>query len=262
MMPEQSLIASLREGVAGFSKSQRLLASFIAGHYQTVAFSTLSELASLSGVSEASIVRFARVLGFSGYPALQKEIRRLVRSDLKGTDRFSLTSEYAATGSDPLKVAIAKEMENIASLEESHDMRAFQDAIRAITGASQILVSGSRSTASLANHLWFGLQKLGFPADRSLAVTSETYDSLHRLDDHGCLIVIGFPRYLTEQLRLLDRARSGKLTTVVITDSPLSPLQGDINLCAPAESASFVAFHCAPLILLNTLLNEISLVDR
>ena len=35
-----------------------------------------------------------------------------------------------------------------------------------------------------------------------------------------------------------------------------------MSLYAHAESASFVAFHCAPLILINTLLNEISLVDR
>lgn len=262
MLPDRSLIDRLRDGNGGFSKSQRLLAAFISGNYQTVAFSTLAQLAELTGVSEASIVRFARALGFSGYPALQKEIRRLVRVDLKGTDRFSMTSEYVANGDSPLKVVIAKELENIASLEENHDRRAFQEAIRILTGASRILVAGSRSTASIANHFWFGLGKLGFPADRSLAVTSETIDSLERMDGNGCLVIIGFPRYLAEHVRLIERARRRSVTIIAITDSPLSPLQGDVSLYAPAESASFVAFHCAPLILINTLLNEISLVDR
>jgi DNA-binding MurR/RpiR family transcriptional regulator len=261
-LPDTSLIGRLKDGNGTFSKSQRLLAAFIAGSYQTVAFSTLAQLAELTGVSEASIVRFARVLGFSGYPALQKEIRRLVRVDLKGTDRFSLTSKYVGSSDSPLKVVIAKELENITSLEESHDVRAFQEAIRSITGASGVLIVGSRSTASLANHLWFGLGKLGFPVERSLAVTTETLDRIARLGEGGCLIVIGFPRYLAEQVRLIARARTGSLTIIAITDSPLSPLHGDINLYAPAESASFVAFHCAPLILINTLLNEISLVDR
>jgi DNA-binding MurR/RpiR family transcriptional regulator len=47
-----------------------------------------------------------------------------------------------------------------------------------------------------------------------------------------------------------------------VTDSPLSVLHGDIGLHAPAESASFVAFHAAPLILLNALVEAVAAVDR
>ena len=94
------------------------------------------------------------------------------------------------------------------------------------------------------------------------AISSETYDYVSRLDKRACVVVIGFPRYLQEQVELLQFARSRKLATLAVTDSAFSPLRGRVSLYAPAESASFVAFHCAPLILLNALVHAISVADE
>ncbi|MEO8443194.1 MAG: SIS domain-containing protein, partial [Betaproteobacteria bacterium] len=99
-------------------------------------------------------------------------------------------------------------------------------------------------------------------ATRYVAITTETYDHLARTDSRSCLVAIGFPRYLRGLVELLEYARRKNLKIITVTDSPFSALRGDINLCAPAESASFVAAHCAPLILINSLLHEVSLLDK
>jgi DNA-binding MurR/RpiR family transcriptional regulator len=124
-----------------------------------------------------------------------------------------------------------------------------------------MLVVGARATAPLAMHLWFALDKLRLPATLLTATGREAMDRLGRLDAGACVIVIGFPRYLRELVDLLSFARRRDLATIVITDSPFSVLKGDINLFAPAESSSFVAFHCAPLVLINALIDEISRTD-
>jgi DNA-binding MurR/RpiR family transcriptional regulator len=123
------------------------------------------------------------------------------------------------------------------------------------------MVVGTRSTASLAHHLWFALNKIAISAIRVTTIASETYERLSRLDAKACVVVIGFPRYLREQVKLLEFAKARRLSTLAITDSTFSPLRGDVTLHAPAESASFVAFHCAPLILLNALVHEVSVAD-
>jgi DNA-binding MurR/RpiR family transcriptional regulator len=96
------------------------------------------------------------------------------------------------------------------------------------------------------------------PAERLLTVDAHAYERVHTLDETGCAIVIGFPRYLNELGDLIQfSANSGK-QTIVITDSPFSPFHGDITLFAPVESSSFIAFHSAPLILISTLMAEIA----
>ena len=76
------------------------------------------------------------------------------------------------------------------------------------------------------------------------------------------MVLISFPRHLKETLALQAFLKRRGIRTVCITDSPFSPLRGEVNLYAPAESASFVGFHCAPLILVNALLHELSLADK
>ena len=258
MKSETDLLQRLANGAEGYSAHQRALAKYVQAHYQTVAFSTVSQLAGLSGVSEATVVRFAKALGFKGYPDFQKEVRRMVRADLKGTERFQLTQADAS----PLDVVLQKEMENLGALREGFDAASFRQALKVIRGASEVLVVGARATAPLAGHLAFGLGKLGVRCFKALAVTSDTYDQVYRLDRKACVVVIGFPRYLRELVEVLDFAKSVKLATIAVTDSAFSALRGDVSLYAPAESASFVAFHGAPMVLINALLHELSLGER
>lgn len=254
------LIELLQGRVDGMSKAQRALAHHVLRNYQSVAFSTISELARQAGVSEATVVRFANTLGFSGYPPFQKEVRRIVRADLKGTERFG--AKPGTPADDPLSAAIRKERDNIAHLERSLDRDTLRAAADLLRRASEILVVGDRSTASLAQHVWFALDKLRLPAGRVLAVDLDAFHRLDRLDPAGCVVVIGFPRYLRPLVAVLEAARARGLATIVVTDSPFSALKGDVGLYVPAESSSFVAFHCAPLILLNALVDSIGLADR
>ena len=261
-MPAQPpLLKRLTEGADAFSKNQRALARYVLRNYESVAFATVSQLAQQSGVSEATVVRFAKALDFSGYPAFQKEVRRLLRADLRGVERFKLGAEPKARQETPLDTIAAKERENISALYDSFDAKSFAKAVAMLRRAPEVLVVGTRSTASLAHHLWFALDKIAIDARRVSSIASETYDHLSRMDRKGCVVVIGFPRYLREHVKLLDYAKARGLATLTITDSTFSPLKGQVTLHAPAESASFVAFHCAPLILINALVHEVSVAD-
>lgn len=259
------LIARLTDGTRNYSKHHRRLAKYVLDHYQSVAFSTVRELSQAAGVSEATIVRFAKALDFSGYPGLQQEIRRMVRADLKGTERFALTAQRApaaAADDGPLDAVIGKELQNINGLRETLDRKALARAVGLMHGAAELAIVGTRATAPLAHHLWFGLDKIGVRATRFLSVTPETYGHLDRLGRGACVVVIGFPRYLRELVECLRFAKARRLKTVTLTDSPFSPLAGDVTLCSPAESASYFASHCAPLILINSLLHALSLRDQ
>ena len=44
---------------------------------------TASRLGELTGVSESTVVRFAALLDYDGYPAMQKALQEMVRSKLR-----------------------------------------------------------------------------------------------------------------------------------------------------------------------------------
>src|SRR6186997_1431994 len=123
MPAEAPLLRRLKEGADAFSKNQRTLARHVLKNYESVAFATVSQLAQESGVSEATVVRFAKALDFRGYPEFQQEVRRLLRADLRGVERFKLGAEPKAGQETPLDAIAAKERENIAALYDMFDAR-------------------------------------------------------------------------------------------------------------------------------------------
>lgn len=241
---------------------QRGLARYIHENFPTVAFSNVAEIAKSAGVSEATVVRFAKSMGYSGYPDFQREVRRIVRAGLRSWERFMLSTTQPPEARTKLQEIAEKERENIANLVANLDERSVADAVHLLKRASEVIVVGIRSTASLAQHLYFGLGKISVRAKRFTTISSETYDYLSKADRRACVIVIGFPRYLAELSRVLEFAKSRQLKTLTITDSPFSPLRGKVTLCVPRESVMFIAFNAAPLVLINYLLHELSMVDQ
>jgi DNA-binding MurR/RpiR family transcriptional regulator len=262
MAQRQPLMRLLRSRAEALSPSQRIVARQVLTNYQAVAFATVADLARAANVSEATVVRFANALGFSGYPAFQKEIRRIVRADLKGTDRFHLLERQRPATGGTLERVLAEELDNLGHLRGSADADALRRAAAALRAARRVLVIGARGAAPLAFHLWFALDKLGLDATRSLTADTEASDRLCRMDERDAVVVIGFPRYLRAKVALLDLAARRAVPRIVVTDSPFSALKGEIALHAPAESGSFVAYHAAPLVLLNALIEEVASADR
>jgi len=261
MEPAQDVLKLIRRRIPQLTRNQRQLAEFVLKERQAVAFSTVSELSEQTGISPATIVRFAKSLGFDGYLGLQREIRRALRAELRGPERFRAALQPKRHSESVLSPAIEQEQENIAALQDFHDPATMDTAVRMLSDASRILVIGCRSAASLANHFWFALNKAGLEAERILTIDADADEKLERLDEEGCIVLIGFPRYLADLHAILCLAREKNKRLIVITDSPFSPFRGDVTLFAPVVSSSFVAFHSAPLILIATLISEIA-ADR
>lgn len=68
MQDTQDIIEWLNHSGRRLSKGQRLIARYIANHYDKAVFMTASRLGEHVGVSESTVVRFA-AMGYEGYPS-------------------------------------------------------------------------------------------------------------------------------------------------------------------------------------------------
>ncbi|MGE5224732.1 MAG: MurR/RpiR family transcriptional regulator, partial [Omnitrophica WOR_2 bacterium] len=59
------------EKFSALTKSEKRIANYLRKNQEDSAFLSAGELADRLGLSEATMVRFARTLGFSSYPAMR-----------------------------------------------------------------------------------------------------------------------------------------------------------------------------------------------
>ncbi|MCC7276256.1 MAG: MurR/RpiR family transcriptional regulator, partial [Alphaproteobacteria bacterium] len=75
--PSRPRLADLiRRHYAALTKSQRAIADHIVKDPKGAAFLSAKELARMIDVSDASVVRFARALGYDGYPDLVGDLKQ------------------------------------------------------------------------------------------------------------------------------------------------------------------------------------------
>ena len=65
----RDLFSLINEKLPTFSKGHKRIANYILDHYDKAAFMTAQKLGKTVGISESTVVRFASMLGYVGYPA-------------------------------------------------------------------------------------------------------------------------------------------------------------------------------------------------
>jgi DNA-binding MurR/RpiR family transcriptional regulator len=258
---DKDLFTLINEQMPALSKGHKLIAGYILEHYDKAAFMTAQKLGQTVGVSESTVVRFASMLGFDGYPALQRSLQELMRNKLTSVQRIEVTNNRMS-GEDVLKQVLTRDMEKIRLTLEETSKEDFTNAVKAIEQCNTLYILGSRSAEPLAKFLnyYFSLM---FPHVKQLrnTTTSELFEQLMHIDERDVIIGISFPRYSRQTATMLEYAKSQGVHVIAITDSETSPLApfADDLLIARSDMNSFADSLVAPMSLINALIAAVSI---
>lgn len=245
------------------SKGQKLIAEYILKNYDKAAFMTAAKLGVSVGVSESTVVRFANELGFSGYPKLQKALQELIKNKLTTVQRLELSNDFASHDA-ALKGVLKADMENIRATLEKINPYTFEDVLNSIFEAKNIYIIGLRSSTALAEFLGFYLNIILQNVRIVSYGISDIFEQMINVGEGDLVIGIGFPRYATKTIDVLDFSKGRGAKVVAITDSLLSPLaaKADSTLIAQSNMASFVDSLVAPLSVINALIIAVGMREK
>ena len=94
---QQSVILKIGSNYYTLTPAEKKLADYILANQETVAGLSISRLASICDVAEATVSRFSRHMGFRGYPALKLAVANAVAQSRLGDN--PLTGEITRTDS-------------------------------------------------------------------------------------------------------------------------------------------------------------------
>ena len=206
MQDMQDMIERLNHSGRKLSKGHRRIAQYIVEHYDKAVFMTASRLGESVGVSESTVVRFAAVLGYEGYPQLQRALQELVSHRLTAVQRFEMSSEI-----DPnavLRTVLKSDMQNIRATVEELDNHAFEEGVKRILNAKEIYVIGLRSAAPLAQFLGYYLNYIFDRVHLVSSAATDVFEEIARISEADVVIGISFPRYSTRTVEAMRFARS------------------------------------------------------
>jgi len=259
-MPGKDIITEIHSKYSLLSKGHKRLADFVITDYDKVIFMNINDVSKIVGVSESTVVRFARSLGFSGYPSFQKNLQESVKSKLTTLQRFEHTKEINIEKC-ALKNIMLKDIENINETLRTLNIEKIKEISSKIKSANKVYIVGFRSSKVLAEYLAFYLKFIVANIELIPSGANDIYDELSNAAPNDLVIAISFPRYSTTTIDIVNFLKENKVPIVAITDSYDSPIASKSTdiLTASFEMNTFVDSLVAPMSLLNALIIEISL---
>jgi DNA-binding MurR/RpiR family transcriptional regulator len=227
------------------------VASFVLDNPNDIALETLAVNANRCDVQPSTIVRFAKVFGYSG----ASEMQRLFRDEILAaapspsySERIRQFQERSDTVDWLLPYNVMREFaeSNIIALEHLREVVRKDDLDRSIElmqRAHTIYLAGVRRAFPVAAYLAYSLshvEKRAFLLDGVAGMTSE---QSWMLGPDDLVIAVSFKPYASETMAVVERATANGASLIAISDSRLSPIAKSANVCFEIKDAEVRQFR-------------------
>lgn len=226
---------------AKLTPSMQRIAGIIRDNPAIVLHKTISELAASSGTSVATVVRFCRVLGLSGYAQLRMALAaELGKEAAQFGSGLTLGAEIAQ--SDTLQEMASKvaslEMLAIEETVSGLDYAALERVVTALDSASRILLFGIGASQFVAQDLRHKLFRIGRDAFL-LADTHDAWSAATLAPKNTVAIGFSHSGETQDTVKFLSLARQNGAMAVAVTgalDSALARVGDECLLTHARES--------------------------
>ena len=207
--------------------AERRVATYVAENPDSVVGQSVTEVANASGVSDATVVRFARRLGYAGYQGLKIAVAREqvpvwqnVEDDVSPQDDISAIKKKVFSHS-------------IQALRDSYalvDDEGLKQAADAISQAKRIDVYGVGGSGCIAADAVHKFMKLGIRASVHVDSNLQVMSASH-LTPGDVAIGISYSGGVRDVVEALEVAHRRGATTICITHLGISPIVEVSDVC-------------------------------
>ncbi|MFV2143462.1 MurR/RpiR family transcriptional regulator [Isoptericola sp. G70] len=204
---------------------------------------TISELAARAGASQATVVRFCRAVGYTGYAGFRIDLaqatsRRAVELERSGVAQGEINRTDDAT--DVVSKIAFHEARAIEETARLLDLDALERAVAAVARADRIDVYGVGSSGLTAQDLAQKLSRIGLVC----LAPVDSHQQLQSAALHGAgsvAVAVSHTGRTVEPVQALTLARERGAVTIAVTNSPTSPLAeaADVVLTTAARETQF-----------------------
>ncbi|MBC3874483.1 MurR/RpiR family transcriptional regulator [Undibacterium flavidum] len=258
----ESLMQQLKEG----SSSYKRIADYLLRNQVKVTALGIEDMAEHCEVSTATISRFARDLGFTNYAALKNKIAETVQEIFSPVEKLRNTIEARKGNSSPANASLQSATANINAAGQGIEDEQMNQIVSQLSKAGTVYIMGFGISSHLAGMLALHLQPYCNRVVEVVAYggTEVAAGNLANITDKDVLIVISFPRYALDVIRLTQFARNHSTCIVAITDSSASPIAqlGDYLLLAPSSHAVLSSSSTAATAVIEALVSSIMVSNK
>jgi DNA-binding MurR/RpiR family transcriptional regulator len=239
---EKRVLDLIKKNYSSFTESQKKIGSFVAENYIKVIYMTAQNLAAEVDVSDATIIRFSKSIGFSGYSEMRDSLRREISIYDSPHERLIRNYEFDENIDSLFHQVGKNDFFAHENFYKNINYTLIDKVADEIHKADTIHVIGFGTDKIIAIFLDWYLWLMGF---NTICYTENGFGfsnsfSVVKAND---LVIMGVsPRHLKDEKIALELAKEKGATIVSLTTQRMSDIImiSDINLTVETKSNEFL----------------------
>lgn len=201
-----------------FTKAEKAIANYMLINFDGLAFETAASIAETVGVSQMTVGRFLRTMGYQGFNELKVDLRNEIEAApvlvSNRLERIKDAKEQAGRWDN-------FELE-VNGLQSAHELRgtpAWTSAVETVSGASQVHVAGFQTISGIASSFAGRLSYLRDGVHQQDGRDGTFAEIFAGTQDRRCIVMFEMRRYTQLSHALLSAAVEEGVSIVLICDS-------------------------------------------
>lgn len=216
--------------------AQKRLGHYLQNDSSALLLSNVRDLAQAVGVSKSTVVRFAKSLGYKGFPEFRRDIQKEMRRTLRAASRMEETFAELGNDEDIFAKLIKRDIKLLQETLQAASLPDFHKAVEMIWRARKVFIIGLNASMALAYLLYFRLVRVKKDV-HWIFLTGGTslLEQLAFMEETDVLVAIEFLSVPRELQMALQHAKQVKAATLGITDFPSSAVAKAADVCLFAK---------------------------
>jgi len=247
-----------------FTKSEKRIADYMRQNQDDVAFLSAAEIAEQLDLSEATMVRFARTLGFESYPAMREVLQAKFRNLVTHSTRLRSRLDDLREVGDIFERLVASEIAFLTESLQTLDRKALEAAVELLRTHQRVFVFGLGPSTSLVDLLEIRLTRSSRHVIPLRTSGRELLEPLLLMNKDDLVIAIGFFNMTPALQMVLEQANQHKTPVILVTDTLGLQVGGRATVTLAARRGPVSSFHSLtiPMTIINALLLTLGSVDQ
>jgi DNA-binding MurR/RpiR family transcriptional regulator len=246
------------------TKSEKLIANYLRKNQEESAFLSAGELADRLRLSEATMVRFARNIGFDSYPAMRAVLQENFRRRVTHSARLRGRLDDLREAGDIFERLVVSEIDYMSQALTTVDRDALHRAVDLLRTRNRVFVFGVGPSVSLVELMEIRLGRFGRQVIPLTTAGREILEPLLLMTDQDLLFVICFFDVSAALQLVLDYAKEVHCPIIMLTDTLGSIIGDKADVVLAARRGPMAEFHSlvVPMTIINTLLLAVAQEDQ
>jgi DNA-binding MurR/RpiR family transcriptional regulator len=247
---------SLNQNMNELTQSEKRIASLIRNNWDDAAFLSAGKIAASLNISEATVVRFARKLGYPSYPALRANLQHSYRQRMTHSARLRTKLDHLRDSGDLFERLTVSEIDYLTEAMITVDRDQLNQAARLILERPRIYILGLGPSISLVDLMEVRLRRFGKEIIPLRSTGREVVESILGMNARDLLFTFCFLDLNPTLEFILDHAREVGCPVIALTDTLATFLESRADVILFASRGPLLEFHSmvVPMNIINTLL--------